>query len=50
MKIIKKIFAKGRRCQCGHYMFAEREDVQPQGSWVYYVCNSCGWKVKEFES
>ena len=50
MKSILRFFAKGRKCQCGHYMFAEKEDYQPKGTWVYYVCSACGWKVKEFET
>ena len=47
-KIIVSI--KGHRCQCGSIMFAEKEDEQPMGSWVYYVCRGCGWSVKVFES
>ena len=44
--------ARGKKCpSCGYNMFAEREDDQPQGSWVYYVClnQSCKFKEKTFE-
>jgi hypothetical protein len=44
--------ARGKKCpSCGYNMFAEREDHQPMGTWVYYVCldNSCRLKEKVFE-
>lgn len=52
--------AKGKKCpECGYTSFVEREDFQPKGSYVTYVCQNktCPshkrgypWKVKEFES
>lgn len=45
--------AKGKKCpQCGYQMYAEREDKQPKGSWVYYRCRdkSCDFLEKTFES
>lgn len=45
--------AKGKSCpQCGHQMYAEREDRQPKGNWVYYRCrnSSCDFTEKVFES
>lgn len=44
--------ARGKKCpQCGHPMYAQREDVQPMGTWVYYVCRAakCGFTEKVFE-
>jgi len=46
--------AKGKKCRiCGYYMYAEREDNQPKGRWVYYVCQnrqkSCTNREKVFE-
>ncbi|MDO9512279.1 MAG: hypothetical protein Q7J34_11010 [Bacteroidales bacterium] len=42
--------AKGRKCPyCGYYMLAEQENTQAAGSWVVYVCRSCGHKEKVFE-
>ena len=44
--------ARGKKCpSCGYNMFAEREQDQPMGSWVYYVClnNSCKFREKVFE-
>ncbi len=38
--------AKGKKCPCcGHYMYAEREDYQEKGTWVYYACRNekCDW-------
>ncbi len=33
--------AKGRKCPCcGFGMYAEREDYQEKGSWVWYVCRN----------
>lgn len=33
--------AQGKKCSCcGHYMFADREDEQPQGTWVTYICRN----------
>jgi hypothetical protein len=35
------MMAKGKSCpECGSPMYAEREDNQPQGRWVTYVCQS----------
>lgn len=45
--------ARGKSCpQCGFPMYAQRENVQPQGTWVYYVCNNgnCKFEEKVFES
>ncbi len=45
--------AKGKKCpQCGHQMYAEKEDKQPKGNWVYYRCRnqSCDFTEKVFES
>ncbi|MBF6469835.1 hypothetical protein IU427_32435 [Nocardia beijingensis] len=45
--------AKGLKCRvCGYYMYAQREDDQPMGRWVYYVCrsSSCSNQEKVFES
>ncbi len=45
--------AKGKKCRdCGYNMFAEREDNQPMGTWVHYVClnQACKSKEKVFES
>lgn len=47
------IMAKGKKCpQCGYQMYAQREDHQPQGTWVYYVCRSekCKFTEKVFEA
>lgn len=44
--------AKGKKCRdCGTPMFAEREEEQPKGRWVYYACrsSSCNGKEKVFE-
>lgn len=46
--------AKGRKCrECGNYMFAEREDNQPKGRRVVYVCQNrqakCNGREKVFE-
>lgn len=46
--------AKGMKCRvCGYYMYADREDNQPQGRWVYYVCQNradmCTNREKVFE-
>jgi len=46
--------AKGMKCRvCGQPMYAEREDDQPQGRWVYYACrnrgDSCTNREKVFE-
>lgn len=46
--------AKGMKCRvCGYYMYAEREDDQPQGRWVYYACQNradkCNNREKVFE-
>lgn len=44
--------AKGMKCRiCGGYMYAQREDDQPKGRWVYYVCRatSCTNTEKVFE-
>ena len=46
-------FAKGMKCpNCSAYMWAEKEDEQPKGSWVYYLCRNmtCNNRVKIFES
>jgi len=45
---------KGMKCRiCNTPMYAEREDNQPQGRWVYYVCRnkqkSCNNREKVFE-
>jgi hypothetical protein len=33
--------AKGKKCSCcGYYMYAEREDYEEKGTWVYYVCRN----------
>lgn len=45
--------AKGKKCpDCGHPMYAEREDHQPMGTWVYYKCRSgtCKCTEKVFET
>lgn len=45
--------AKGMKCRvCGGYMYAQREDDQPKGRWVYYVCrtSSCSNTEKVFEN
>lgn len=45
--------AKGKICpQCGYQMYAEREDKQPKGNWVYYRCRdkTCDFLEKVFES
>ena len=45
--------ARGKTCpQCGHNMYAEREDSQPKGTWVYYKCRNgnCNFTEKVFES
>lgn len=44
--------AKGMKCRiCGGYMYAQREDDQPKGRWVYYVCraSACTNTEKVFE-
>jgi hypothetical protein len=44
--------ARGKKCRdCGTNMFADREDSQPQGAWVYYRCLSgtCNGSEKVFE-
>ena len=44
--------AKGKKCpDCGYYMYAQREDHQPMGTWVYYKCRNpkCGNEEKVFE-
>ena len=41
--------AKGRKCGCGHPMYAEVEDNQDKGRWVTYVCPACGATAKAFE-
>ena len=43
--------AQGRKCpKCGYYMLAQKEQEQPMGSWVVYVCRACGHTEKVFES
>lgn len=45
--------AKGKLCPaCKHNMYASREDQQPKGTWVYYVCRNgnCKMTEKVFES
>lgn len=52
--------AKGRKCpECGMAACADREDYQPRGNWVMYVCRrgSCPsvkrgfpWKERVFEA
>ena len=45
--------AKGKSCpQCGHAMYAVKEEQQPKGTWVTYECRngSCKAKEKVFES
>lgn len=45
--------AKGKKCpQCSSYMYAKKEDKQPQGSWVTYICrtSNCKFEEKVFES
>jgi hypothetical protein len=33
--------AKGKKCQeCGDPMYADKEDYQPKGTWVTYVCRN----------
>ena len=46
--------AKGKKCsQCGFPMFAEREQVEAQGTTVWYACQNhqkpCNNKEKVFE-
>ncbi len=44
--------AKGKKCpSCGTSMYAEREDDQLEGRYVFYVCNdrSCGFTERVFE-
>lgn len=44
--------AKGRKCRvCGYFMYAQREDNQPKGRWVYYECRAskCTNREKVFE-
>lgn len=45
--------AKGKKCpSCSTNMFADKEDDQPKGRWVTYIClnNSCKMREKVFES
>lgn len=45
--------AQGKKCpDCGHQMYAQREEEQPKGKWVYYICRngSCKFTEKIFES
>ena len=45
--------AKGMKCRiCGEHMYAQREDDQPKGRWVYYVCRAtaCTNTEKVFEN
>ena len=47
--------AKGKSCPepgCGMSMSVEREDDQPAGRYVTYVCpdRKCGFKEKVFEN
>lgn len=45
--------AKGKKCsQCGTYMYAQKEESQPKGTWVTYECGNgdCKMKEKVFES
>jgi len=50
---VENKMAKGKKCpDCGHQMYAEREDNQPKGVWVYYKCRNgnCNFTEKVFES
>lgn len=39
--------AQGKKCQnCNYPMYAQREDDQPKGRWVYYVCQNGDCKKK----
>ncbi len=31
------------------YMFAQKEEDQPKGRYVTYVCQKCGWSERIFE-
>jgi len=45
--------AKGKNCpSCKTPMYAEREDDQAKGSWVFYKCRNgdCGFAEKVFEA
>lgn len=45
--------AKGKKCpQCGHYMYAIKENEQPKGTWVLYECRNqgCRFQEKVFEA
>jgi predicted nucleic-acid-binding Zn-ribbon protein len=44
--------ARGKKCPvCGHYMYAEKEVTEKQGTTVWYVCrnNQCKFTEKVFE-
>lgn len=51
--------AKGLKCpECSYPCWAEKEEFQPKGTWVHYVCQnrSCAshkrgypWRDKRFE-
>jgi len=33
--------AKGKKCpECNYYCYVEKEDIQPKGTWVTYVCQN----------
>ena len=52
--------AKGKKCrECGEVAYADKEEYQPKGTWVTYVCRNgkCTsvkrgfpWKERVFES
>lgn len=45
--------AKGKQCpQCSYHMYAEREQEEAQGTWVWYRCRNtkCNFTLKEFEA
>jgi hypothetical protein len=44
--------AKGKTCpECGHHMFAVKEEGQAYGTWVWYQCRNqkCGFEEKVYE-
>jgi len=44
--------AKGMKCRvCGYQMYAEREQPEPMGTWVWYICRAtkCNNTEKVFE-
>jgi DNA-directed RNA polymerase subunit M/transcription elongation factor TFIIS len=43
--------AKGKNCpSCSHPMYAADVKEASKGSWIVYVCRSCGFREKVFES